>query len=178
MTVIILHYRIRRSMVAIQALSICRSVGFISFIVLQYRICRFKRPNAYIITCFLETTVFCQIVLNQSPICISDRNTVSTDIFHIIFFHYHIRGWIPIHRNSRVILFPLITPLRTYQLNSRTIYSLESTAGNPYIIIFAGYTCQNSILNISLHIKENTAVPFQINISIDVMNITIFNHNP
>ena len=146
-------------MITVKSLSVCCSMGFVSLIVLQHCICRLKRPDTYIISCILETTVFCKIVFYQSSVCIADSNTVSADIFHIVSFYYHIGRRIPMNRYARVILFPLVTPLRTYQLNGRTVYPLKSTAGNTDVIIFTWHACQLSILNVRLYIEEHTAVP-------------------
>ena len=159
MTIVILHNRIGRGMIAVKSLSICCSVGFISLIVLQHCICRLKGPDSYIISCILETTVFCKIVFNQSSVCIADSNTISANMFHIVSFYYHIGRWIPVNRHARIILFPLVTPLGAYQLNGRTVYPFKSTAGNTDVVIFTWHTCQLSILNVRLYIKEYTAIP-------------------
>ena len=54
---------------------------------------------------------------------------------------------------------PYLSNLYHYLLNGRTVYPFKSTAGNTDVVIFTWHTCQLSILNVRLYIKEYTAIP-------------------
>ena len=175
MAVIVLHDGIGGGVIAVQPLAVLYTVRIIGFIILNHRISRLKWPDSYIIARVLVTAVAHQIVFNQGPIGIPHCNSVAADLFHIIVSHHHIGGRIPVHRNSRRILLPLVTPGSADKLDSRSVHTFKGTAGDQHIVVSARNSGQLSAPDIRLYIEENTSVPFKVNIAVDIVNVAVRN---